>query len=313
MHWQEVMVITGRQSAEAVSEKLMDLGAGGVAVEDQWDWETAKKAGLGDYFPPAADAGHDNMITIRGYFPLSFLGSKKETELVSFLDGLPDFGLAPAQVMFREVDEADWEQAWKQYWQPTPIGEKLVIMPAWLSENPWPERKVLRLDPGAAFGTGTHETTRLCLEILEKVATEDTTMLDLGCGSGILALAARLLGIKDVMGVDVDEAAIRASLENAKRNDMEDVPFIHADLFAEEGWKELRAADVVTANLTADALLAIKGRIRHVLRPGGLLIASGIVHDRAQEVYEAYQREGYEIHQTRSAGEWQALLLELKV
>ena len=313
MHWQEVMVITGRDSVDAVTEKFMNLGAGGVAVEDPWDWDTAKKAGLGDYFPAAAYAEQGNTITIRGYFPLSFLGSEKESELVSFLGALPEFGLAPAEIFLREVDEADWEQAWKQYWHPTPVGDKLVILPAWLADNPWPDRIVLRLDPGAAFGTGTHETTRLCLEFLEKETADDITMLDLGCGSGILSLAARLLGVQDVTGVDSDEAAIRASKENAGRNDLADVPFILADLFHEEAWLALEPADVITANLTADALLAIKGRIGHCLRPGGRVIASGIVHDRAEEVCQAYQREGYQIQETRSAGEWLALLMELNV
>ena len=314
MRWQEVMVITDRASTEAVTEKFMDLGAGGVAVEDQRDWDDAKKSGLGDYFPSDANSRQDDQsVTIRGYFPLSFLGSEKVAKLTSFLLALPSFGLAPAEVFTREVDDADWEQAWKQYWHPTQVGEKLMIMPAWLNDNPWPERLVLRLDPGAAFGTGTHETTRLCLEFLEKEAAAEITMLDLGCGSGILALAARLLGVEDVTGVDADEAAIRASVQNAKLNEMEDVPFIHADLFREEAWLALRPVDVVTANLTADALLAIKGRVRHCLQPGGRLIASGIVHDRADEVCQAYRGEGYQIQETRSAGEWQALLLELTV
>lgn len=310
MQWLEVKVVTGRESTEAVSEKLMSLGAGGVSVYDEMDWVTAKQAGLGEIFPalPAADSG---LVTIRGYFPLSFLAEGKEEELKSFLLALPSFGLAPAVFSTKQHSDPDWEQAWKQYWESTPAGNKLMILPAWLDALPWPGRLVLRLDPGAAFGTGTHESTQLCLELLETEIAGGETVCDLGCGSGILALAAKLLGAGKVSGVDIDEAAIRAACENAELNGMQ-LPFIRADLFSEEAWRLLKQADLITANLTADALLTVSSRLRHVLFPGGRLIISGIVRHRLGEVLAAYLQEGYLLKEKRSAGEWVALLLELK-
>jgi ribosomal protein L11 methyltransferase len=310
VQWLEVKVVTGRESTEAVSEKLIGLGAGGVSVHDELDWATAKRAGLGEIFPdlPAADNG---LITIRGYFPLSFLEEGKEEELQSFLLALPSFGLAPAVFSATQLNDPDWEQAWKQYWEPTPAGNKLMILPAWLDALPWPGRLVLRLDPGAAFGTGTHESTQLCLELLETVIAGGESVCDLGCGSGILALAAKLLGASKVSGVDNDEAAIRAARENAELNGMQ-LPFIRADLFSEKAWSLLNQADLVTANLTADALLTVCSRLRHVLFPGGRLIISGIVRHRQGEVLAAYLQEGYQLKEKRSAGEWVALLLELK-
>jgi ribosomal protein L11 methyltransferase len=283
---------------EAVSQKLVELGSNGVAVEDLLDWETA------------AD---NNSVTIRGYFPLSFLSDGRNELLSGFLIALPTFGLATATLFTRQVDEANWEQAWKQYWHPTPVGKRLLVLPAWLTDDGQSGRIVLRLDPGAAFGTGTHETTRFCLELLESIIKIGDTVLDLGCGSGILALAARLLGADDVRGVDLDEAAIRASRDNAALNNLHDVvTFDRADLFSESTWQALGQAHVVTANLTADALLAIQKKSRYVVRPGGHLIISGIIRSREAEVVDAYMREGYKIIEKKSAGEWIALLLELK-
>lgn len=310
MQWLEIKVVTGRESSEAVSEKLMCLGAGGVSVYDEMDWDTAKRAGLGDIFPalPAIDSG---LVAIRGYFPLSFLAEGKEEGLMSFLLELPAFGLAPAVLSTRQLDDPDWEQVWKQYWEPTPVGKKLMILPAWLDAELWPGRQVLRLDPGAAFGTGTHESTQLCLELLETEIAGGETVWDLGCGSGILALAAKLFGASKVSGMDIEEAAIRAARANAELNVMQ-VPFIQADLLSEEAWYLLEQADLVTANLTADALLTVSSRLRHVLFPGGRLIISGIIRHRQSEVLAAYLREGYQLKEKRSAGEWVALLLEMK-
>lgn len=239
MQWLEIKVTTGRDSTEAVAEKLMNLGAGGVCVEDEVDWNTAKRAGLGDIFPVPI-AKESGTVTIRGYFSPTFLAKGKDEELTSFLRELPAFGLAPAAHTLQQLNDPGWEQVWKQYWQPTPVGKKLLILPAWLDAGLWPDRQVLRLDPGVAFGTGTHESTQLCLELLETEIAGGETVLDLGCGSGILALAAKLLGAGNVSGVDIEEAAVRTACENAELNGMQ-VPFIRADLFYEDAWAKPRS------------------------------------------------------------------------
>ena len=310
MRWLELKIVTGRESGEAVAEKLTDLGAGGVSFEDSQDWETAKKAGLGDIFPEISESD-SNQIIMWGFFPLSFSGSAKEQELADFLQRLPEFGLAPAFLFSRELDESAWDQAWKQYWQPTPVGEKFVIVPAWLNADGWPDRLALRLDPGAAFGTGTHETTQLCLEFLEENIDGCQRVLDLGCGSGILALGARLLGAGEIQGVDFDEAAIRASKGNATLNGVDDVDFFQSNLLLAETWASLLPADLIIANLTADVLLALKCRIAKTMRQGARLIASGIILERENDVAAAYEQAGYRIVQQKTAGHWVALLLEM--
>lgn len=311
MRYMELVVVTERESGEAVCRKLWDLGSGGVMIDDVLDWETVKKESLGDIFPEVSKEV-SSAITVRGYFPLSSSVLSKVNELKDFLSHLPEYGLPPAGYTFRAVDGADWEQAWKQYWKPTPAGRSLLIVPAWLSDVQAEGRKVLRLDPGAAFGTGTHESTRLCLELVEKYLWSGATVLDLGCGSGILALAAGLLGAGPVTGVDSDEAAIRSSRENAVYNLMPEIAFMRADLSLAQSWRNLKPAHLVLANLTADLLIAFSDRIKTIMLPEAKLIVSGLVGSRRDDVLCAFLSAGYKLREERSDGQWRAFCLELK-
>ncbi|MBS4022028.1 MAG: 50S ribosomal protein L11 methyltransferase [Dethiobacter sp.] len=310
MRWLELSVTTSPQSSEAVAAKLLELGAGGVSFEENWDWDKAARLGLGDIFP-IGSGQKENIVVIRGYLPLSFLGRQKTTRLGEFLSGLQGFGLAPASLSSREVDDSLWNEAWKQYWQPTAVGEKLLIVPSW-HEAPSDPRLTLLLDPGPAFGTGTHESTRLCLELLEGQIRNSDSMLDIGCGSGILALAARLLGARAVWGVDRDEAAVRFSRENAVLNGLDAVTFMEADLNSASCWRILPKVDLVAANLTADLLLLFRDNLRGVLLPLGRIIVSGIIRQRLDEVKESFVHAGFVLTEEKSDGEWSALLLELK-
>ncbi|MCR3921188.1 MAG: 50S ribosomal protein L11 methyltransferase [Firmicutes bacterium] len=312
MQWLELTLSTTIDSTEAIATKLLALGVGGVEIEENWDWHKAKKDGLGDLFPVASGITGDT-VKLRGYFPVSFLGSTKEKELHLFLQRLPEFGLTEAQLSWQRVDEADWENTWKEHWFPTPVGEKLVIVPAWLDATACPNRLALLLDPGAAFGTGTHESTQLCLELLETQVKGGESVLDLGCGSGILALAATLLGATDVTGVDYDELAVQASLENARLNKMHDrVSFFRTDLFESDSWQTLPSAAIITANLTADILLRVKDQIGQVLQPPGRIIMSGIINSRRDDVFLAMEAQGFRMIEERQAGQWVAFIWELK-
>ncbi len=304
MRWLEITVTTAPESGEAVTEKLLSLGVGGVAVEEDWDYAQARRDGLGDIFPAAGQ--NKNTVQIRGYFPLSFL-KKELSKLQGFLERLPDFGLPAAVLSCREVDGSAWESAWKDYWHPTPTGEKLLVVPSW-QEVPPTGRRVLRLDPGAAFGTGTHESTRLCLELLEQYAAGAETVLDLGCGSGILALAAKLFGAGQVTGIDSSGLSVRISGDNAALNGLK-ATFIQADLLAEPLYRRLSPADLVLANLTADLLVGLAGRLGGLLKPKGRAIVSGIITGRAAEVTGAMAEAGFLVEREKQAGEWTALVL----
>ena len=308
MRWLEVTISSHINSTEAIAEKLHDLGTAGVALEEAWDYEKLQKDGLGDLFPAAPSLPADVSI-IRGYFPVSFLGSAAERELHLFIQHLPRFGLPQAKIKYQHVDDEEWANAWKDYWQPTPVGQRLLIVPAWC-KIPATDRLVLSLDPGAAFGTGTHESTCLALEFLETQIKGNESVLDLGCGSGVLALAAKIYGAGVVLGVDYDEMAVKASRNNAALNGLTVVSFQQANLFAADVWQRLPAAALITANLTADILLRLKEKILQQLKPSGRVIMSGIIKNRREEVIKSLLEHGYKLGAERSAGEWVALLME---
>lgn len=309
MRWIELTVTTARESADAVAEKISSLVAGGVSLEESWDWEQALRDNLGDIFPDSDEKARDSVI-IRGYLPLSFLARDKVEHLRVFLRSLREFGLQPATLACREVDDSSWEDAWKRHWQATPVGNKLLIVPAWQKPVAWPGRTSLYLDPGPAFGTGTHESTRLCLEFIESCLRGGETVLDLGCGSGILSLACGLFGASHVTGVDNDEAAVRFSRLNAILNDLEKVTFRVADLSESSNWLQLSPADFIFANLTVDLHCTFCVNMYRVLNPGGKIAASGIIRQRENEAYASFLTEGYRVAEKKSDGEWVAFLLE---
>ncbi len=310
MRWLEIIIYTHKESTEAIAAKLLALGAGGVSLEESWLWEQAKKDSVDALFPEqnARDLQDDTAV-LRGYFPVSFLRTAL-AELEEFLTSLPAFGLPAASLQWRYVDDVEWENKWKDYWHPTPVGQKLLIVPSWRQVEDTEGRLQIVLDPGAAFGTGSHETTRLCLELLEKLVVGGETVLDLGCGSGILSVAARILGAGSVVGVDYDEVAVRSSRENAALNGLEDIKFYQGNLFAEAVWKLLPTAEIIAANLTADILLGIMDYLPSVSRPGSKLICSGIIRERAEEVSKEVFADNFQLLAQYDAGEWTALLGE---
>lgn len=198
--------------------------------------------------------------------------------------------------------DEDWENNWKAYFKPVAVGERLLIRPVWEDEYDARGRVVLNLEPGAAFGTGTHETTRLCLEALEGYVTEGTRTLDIGCGSGILSVAALLLGAKEATGVDIDKTAVRAAAENGALNGFAAPRYtvLHGDLTNKVQGKY----DLILANIVADAIIALSADVRRFMNEGAVYIVSGIIDPRENEVREALLENGFEIVNRREEGGW---------
>ena len=204
--------------------------------------------------------------------------------------------------------EEDWINNWKKYFKPMPVGNRLLIRPTWEEEYDAGGRAVLHLEPGVAFGTGTHETTRLCMELLEDYVTPGCEMLDVGCGSGILSIAALLLGAKRAVGVDIDEAGVRTAVENARINGLSDCfTGIHGNLTD----KVHGTFDVVAANIVADVIILLTGDIRQFLKPGAVYLISGIIDTREQDVLSAVEKD-FEILQRREEKGWVAIALRSK-
>ena len=203
----------------------------------------------------------------------------------------------------------DWENNWKQYFKPIKVGKKLLIRPAWIDDYDADGRAVLTLEPGVAFGTGTHETTRLCMESLEECVTPGCEMLDVGCGSGILSVAGMLLGVKSVTGVDIDRLAVKVAVENGRMNGFTSPEYnmIHGDLTDKISGKY----NIVTANIVADAIIKLTPAIKPFLKPDAVYIVSGIIDTRENDVIPVLEANGFTIIKRRTEGGWVCLTCKL--
>ena len=299
--WLELSVLADVEAVEAVSEILGRYAPAGTSIEPAF---VLVDEGLGARVDPSRPA------TVRAYVPAADrnVADRTVADVATALGHLQAFGLRPiGELQTRLVQEADWADAWKAYFPVLRIGRRLVIRPTWRRHRRVPGDVVLALDPGMAFGTGLHPTTRLCLAALEVVADRGelagTRVLDVGCGSGILAIAAVRLGARTCLGVDTDPIAAEATIANARRNRL--VRRVHA----REGSLPSGEAtfDVVLANLIAGVLVPLAVPLRDEVRPGGILLASGIFRDREADVVTAFEAAGLTVTARTSEGDWVAL------
>jgi ribosomal protein L11 methyltransferase len=299
--WLELSVVADLEAVEAVSEILGRVASGGTTVEPAFD---LVDEGLGARIDPARPA------VVRGYVPARDASAAEAAAAATAeaLGHLQAFGLRTiGELRTRIVHEEDWAEAWKAYFPVMRVGRRLVIRPTWRRHRRGPDDVVLALDPGMAFGTGLHPTTRLCLAALEALADRGemagARVLDVGCGSGILAIAALKLGAIDAYGVDTDPIGIESTLANARRNRL--TRRIQARVGSLPSEQPL--FDVVLANLIAGVLVPLAPALRDELRPGGTLLASGIFIDREAEVAAAFGAAGLPIRERSTEGEWVAL------
>jgi ribosomal protein L11 methyltransferase len=299
--WLELSVEADLEAVEAVSEILSRVAPGGTSVEPAFE---LVDEGLGARVDAARPA------IVRAYLPARDPAAVEGVvaEVTTALGHLQAFGLRPiGELTTRLVHEADWAEAWKAHFPVLRVGRRLVIRPTWRRHRRGPDDVVLALDPGMAFGTGLHPTTRLCLAMLEGVADrgglDGARVLDVGCGSGILAIAAVRLGASSALGVDTDPIAVEATTANARRNRL--VRRIRARVGSLPSGEP--AFEVVLANLIASVLVALAADLRAELRPGGVLVASGIFHDRETDVRAAFEAAGLEIVGRLVEGEWVAI------
>ena len=299
--WLELAIDADVEAVEAISEILGRAAPGGTSVEPAFE---LVDEGLGARVDPSRPA------TVRAYLPARDRAAADRAvgAVAEALGHLRAFGLRPiGELRTRLVHEADWAEAWKAYFPVLRVGRRLVIRPTWRRHRREPDDVVLALDPGMAFGTGLHPTTRLCLAALEGLADQGIVaggrILDVGCGSGILAIAALKLGAASAIGVDTDPIAIEATLANARRNR------VVRRLRARQGSlpSDAPGSDLVLANLIAGVLVPLAPLLRDELRPGGTLVASGIFVDREAEVRTAFEAAGLTVVGRLAEGDWVAL------
>ena len=307
--WLELSITADQEAVEAVSEILSRAASGGISVEQPFETE-----GEGLAATPIANAP----ATIRGYLPAIDRAAAEEAiaEARERLGHLTAFDLRPiGELQIREVHEEDWATAWKEHFPVMRLGRRIVIKPTWRDYDPAPDDVVIALDPGMAFGTGLHPTTRLCLIGLERWSdeglVEGATIFDVGSGSGILAVGAALLGAGSVRAVDTDPIAVESTRQNATRNGVT-VEASGGSLPIDEG-----PFDLVFANLVASLLVQLAAELAETVRPGhgqpgsgGRLLASGIFIDREPEVRRAFAAAGLRVVSREHETDWVALDLE---
>lgn len=229
-------------------------------------------------------------------------------EAVAFLKERYTEAEIPFEINLTGCEEQDWLNNWKQYFNPIEVGEKILIRPTWRDKYDPKDRVVLNLDPGLAFGTGTHETTRLCLQAVEKYTTPNTTMLDVGCGSGILAVAGLLLGAEKAVGVDIDEMAVKTARENAKLNGVEDKFTVLCGNLTD---KVEGKYNVVAANIVADAIIMLSEDIKNFMYDDSVYIMSGIIDTRVDDVLNAIS-DTFEVTEKLLENGWCCLVAKIK-
>ncbi|MNW29475.1 Ribosomal protein L11 methyltransferase [compost metagenome] len=318
MIWKEITIHTTEEAVEMISNFLHEAGAGGVTIEEHVDNSKPRDTSLGQWFEIPPNDIPEGEAKISGYFPEGTDIEAVITEVKERTEELKEYNIDPGQaaVSVRDVHEDDWANNWKQYFKPLRVSKRLTIKPTWENYTPeTPEEKIIELDPGMAFGTGTHPTTSLCLRTLEGVIREGDEVIDVGTGSGILAIGACQLGASRVLALDLDPVAVSSAKENTKLNRLEDrIEVVESDLLSvlknngDSSVSVTLPVRVVVANILAEIILLFIEDVYQALQAGGYYIASGIYKNKEQAVEEALLAAGFEIVNTAREEDWVAFV-----
>jgi len=304
LEWQEVAVRTTEELTDAVENIFYDLGAGGVVIEDPRVLAEYIESGTWDYHSIPAELLEREFIIVKAYFPVNEEWLVKEEELQIRLAQLGNlFPCTLLATSFTKLAEEDWAHAWKAYYKPHHIG-KIVIKPTWENYDLQEGEVVVELDPGMAFGTGTHPTTTMVIELLQAYLQAGDVVVDVGTGTGVLAVAAAKLGAAKVTALDIDPVSVDVAKENIVLNNVQDrVEVRRNDLLAGFSQK----AQVVTANIIADVIIRLLPDAENIILPGGYLLASGIISGREADVVEKALENKFTVAGRLESGEWTAI------
>ncbi len=308
MKWSEISIHTTNEAVEPISNILHEAGASGVVIEDPAELTKVRDQLFGEIYDLNPNDYPADGIIIKAYMPLtSFSGEALDT-IQQKITGLLQYNIDLGRniVTTSEVKDEDWETAWKQYYHPVKISETFTIVPTWEDYKPvHSDELILELDPGMAFGTGTHPTTVMCIQALEKVVKDGDFVIDVGTGSGVLSIAAALLGAEQVTALDLDDVAVSAAKINVELNSVSNqVTVKHNDLLNEVKGE----ADIVVANILAEVIVRLAPAASETVKSGGLFITSGIIQQKKEEVKAALIDTGFVIEETLDMENWTAFI-----
>lgn len=289
MTWSQIKVTCKVQNLETVKAIMTAIDVS-IMVEDYSDIETGLKTVYGDLIDESILNSDKSVASCSVYVS----EDQNIAEHISFIQTQLDSNKIEAKIEVLGTNEEEWSTAWRKYYKPTPIGHRMVVVPSWEEYEAKEGEIIIDMEPGMAFGTGTHETTRLCAELLEENIKSGDYLLDVGSGSGILAICASKLGAAKCAACDIDPVAVRTEVENAERNDCHNIDCYVSDLLSDVKLIDGKLFDVVTANIVADIIIRMAPDIGKFIREGGYLIASGIIEEREAEVDAVVTKCGFE-------------------
>jgi ribosomal protein L11 methyltransferase len=308
MKWSEISIHTTNEAVEPISHILHEAGASGVVIEDPFDLTKEREDKFGEIYQLNPDDYPEEGVIMKAYLPVnSFLGETVEgiKEAINNLL-LFDIDLGLNNISISEVNEEEWATAWKKYYNPVKISEKFTIVPTWETYEPVSsDEKIIELDPGMAFGTGTHPTTVLCIQAIERTVNPDDKVIDVGTGSGVLSIAAAMMDAQEVLALDLDEVAVESAKLNIKLNKVHPRVTVKQNnlLNNVEG-----PVNVVVANILAEVIIRFTDDVYRVLENGGTFISSGIISMKKQEVKDALIKSGFKIEETMMMEDWVAFI-----
>lgn len=311
MKWYEIRINTTDEASDAVSDMLTTMGAGGVAIQDPFDIrKEIQKPNTLDYADEEFLEALGEDVIIKAYFQN---GLSIDDLLKQINDGLRNISqfldIGKGLEGYGEVDDEDWSTAWKKYYKPFKLTDRVVIKPTWEEYTAEEKDIIVEMDPGMAFGTGTHETTQMCSIFLDKHINAGSEVLDIGCGTGILSIIASKLGAKKVKAIDIDEVAVKVARENIEINGetskIEAFQGILSDIKSED-----QKFDIIVANIIANVIIDLSSHIPYYLKKNSLFITSGIIKERKQDVLDACSQSGMSCIDTLEMGEWVAMVFK---
>lgn len=305
--WTECRIRLPKEAQEALAHALNEAGANGLVIEDAQDFgraEWLRKYEELYHYKPSEDAYPGEGVILKAYFPLNQDVHEKQKLVYIAIEQLGQRGLLirPEDITWTDVNEQDWADAWKTYYKPVRISKRVTIVPTWESYTPQSDQEqIIKLDPGMAFGTGTHPTTALCIQALEAYIQPEDKVIDVGCGSGIISIAAEKLGAGQVLGLDNDLVACHVSEENVQLNSgTERIEIKQNNLLQGIDLK----VDLIVANILADVIISFVHEANKCLRIGGLFITSGIIVQKQEEVSKALITGGFTISKRLTQENW---------